>query len=100
MKVKKKMLLFFGAFLLCVLVINQFVFPLPFTCYCINEENAQWKCNYVCGGPSECEGFTYNMWGICSSGDCFFSGYILCNDLDPVQTVFVTLNCETCFGGW
>jgi hypothetical protein len=93
---KKKMLLLSGAFLLCVMAINQFIFPMPWACSCLNEDNARWVCRQECGSELNCEGWMNYSNGVCSFGWCFINGWVFCADSGPQFVTFVDMNCETC----
>lgn len=97
MSTKKKVLLLFGTFLICVTVINQFVFPMGWLCTCFSEDNAEWVCRQECGSDLNCEGWARDMEGICYMGMCYIDGWVFCADTGYRSVNFIDVSCEECF---
>lgn len=101
MSVKMKMLLLFGIFLLCVMVINQFIFPLGWTCSCFSEDAGRYQCRVKCGSEPNCDGWSWDSEGMCYLGWCYVDGWVLCSDTGPQDVVFVDIECMDCNSpGW
>lgn len=98
---KIRLLLLVGVFLLCIMVINQYVFPLGWTCSCFTEDLGRYQCREQCGSEANCDGWSWETEGLCYLGWCFMDGAVFCSDSGIKPVTFISIECMECVSpGW